>query len=101
MKGGFILGLGIAVFGILVSLLASNWQAAFVISATAAGISVVISSTIRNFSLIQKRKARVRGKDAGKYKGAADDNEYWIKVFGIFALPNIIVAIILYFILYR
>jgi hypothetical protein len=100
MKGAFIFGLLIAVFGILVSLLSNVWEVAFVISSAVGGITIVISSGIKRAAQIQQSKNKINNKTKVGDQLTSDEDEYWIKAFSLFALPNIIVAVVLYFIIY-
>ena len=98
MTTAFITGLIIGVAGILLSIAASNWQIAFLLSGVSAGFSLIIGGMLRNFSLIMKKKS--------KYKGSVSDlpltdEENWVKGIIAFGIPNLVIAVVLYFILYR
>jgi hypothetical protein len=100
MKGAFIFGISITVFGIIISLLTNTWHVTFVISATTGGIAIVIASSIKRFSQIKEIRTKLQNKSNPNVESLSTD-EYWIKAFTVFALPNIVVALITYFMLYR
>lgn len=92
-----IWGLSVAAFGALLSYLTNTWQISFIISLTAAAISLMATSMLRNTALISSRKGKIKGQEDKAVKEA----EAWAKASAIFGFPNAIIAILLYFRLYR
>ena len=98
MLTAFILGLGMTCVGLLLSLAVQNWYISFGISAVIGAISLVITSILKNFALILRKRAEVRPKEAQK---VLRELESMAKILMAFGLPNVVNGIILYFKLYR
>lgn len=95
---GLVAGFIIVVIGALVSLAAGSWQILFAICTSAALIAIVISSMMRNITIVLNRGAAKKNTDQLK---VIKENEGYAKAIIMFSIPNVITAIILYFKLYK
>lgn len=94
----FLVGLSVAAMGLLASLIARNLQISLIISGSLSIIALIIASMIANFSLILKKKVGLQGKteDISLKQG-----ERLARAITLFASPNAVVAVFLYFRLYK
>lgn len=95
----FIIGLMIAGGSIFLSLVTHNWYIGFSLSTAMGAISFVMTSILRNFLLILKRKAEIKKEEL--QSRVVNELDQFSKIIALFGLPNIVTAIILYFKLYR
>lgn len=93
----FVLGLAVAGIGIIISSISNNWQISFIISGAVSAVALVIASMIANISFILKKKRTVRSEESTALK----EGERLARAITVFASPNVIMAVILYFKLYR
>ncbi|WHH60174.1 hypothetical protein [Petroclostridium sp. X23] len=90
----FIVGFIIALIGCILSFVTGNWYISFGISIVMAIISVLVASVFKNFSLILTARVRSENKKKGK---ELLELEAYSRILTLFALPNIIIAVFLYF----
>ena len=98
MITAFILGLVITCIGLLLSLAVQNWYISFAVSVVIAVISLIITSILKNFALILRKRSEMKGNVERK---VSEELESMAKILMVFGLPSIVNAVILYFRLYR
>lgn len=98
----FLIGLFIAGLGIILSIAIGNFQLSFALSGTAGVISLVISSMIGNMAVISRSRIAKRKEGEREEKSILEsEGKNWARAISLFGFPNIVVAIILFFKLYR
>lgn len=98
MAIALIIGLFLAGIGALGSVATGNWQISFVVSGAVGVISIVISSMLRNMAVISRKRTHEKKEDGDR---AAVEGEKWARTISLFGFPNILIAVVLYFKLYR
>lgn len=102
MIAAFLIGLFIAGLGIILSIAIGNFQLSFALSGTAGVISLVISSMIGNMAVISRSRMAKKKEEDGEEKNRLEsEGKNWARAVSLFGFPNIVVAIIMFFKLYK
>ena len=96
MITALIAGSCVALFGVLLSLIVNNWFIALVFSGTVGVISMVLTSILRNASIVMMKKS----KESDNGRKSLEEADKIAKMVGIFGLPNIVLAVVTYIIMY-
>ena len=87
-----IIGSAIALFNILIAIIVNEWNIALILSGTVAVIAIVITSIIRNASLIFNR----RSKDDQANRKSLMEIENIAKMITVFTIPHVLVTVVLF-----
>jgi hypothetical protein len=93
----FLVGIILAGMGIMLSIATDNWQLSLVISGVIAASSIVISSILSNISFVFGRRVLVGKENFISIEQAGR----FAKIITALGIPNIIVALVVYFMIIR
>jgi hypothetical protein len=91
-----IIGTAIALFNILLALIISDWNIALILSGTISIIAIIITSLIRNLSLLLNH----RPQSNLEAKSSMYEAENIAKLIFVFSTPHILISVILFLRIY-